>query len=66
LIKTKPENFVKPSKKLVTQLIKDFDRYHDKRYYLARVKRNGRYIWGLKMFRRARQIAYFKRMRAKK
>jgi len=56
-------NFVKPTKKLVDKMIHEYERYHDKRYYLTKVKRRGKYIWGLKMFKRARQIEYFKRRR---
>lgn len=63
MINTKPENFVTPTKKMIEKFKSEYDRYHDNRYYLTKVRRNGRFIWGLKMFKRARQIAYWKRRR---
>jgi len=65
IIQSTERNFVKPTKKLVDQFLKELDHYHDKRYYFTKIKRKGRYIWGMKMFRRARQIEYFKRRRAR-
>lgn len=58
------KNFVKVTAKLVYTFKKEYERYHDKRYYLTKIKRKGNYIWGLKMFKRARQIEYWKRKRA--
>lgn len=66
ILNPKKENFVIPTKHLVDKLKKEYERYHDNRYYLTKVRRNGRYIWGLKMFKRARQISYFIRMRRRK
>lgn len=66
IINAKPCNFVKPSKKLTDEFKKQFDRYHDKRYHLKRGKKNGKYMWKWVMWKRARQIEYFKRRRRNK
>jgi len=63
IIQASKENFVKPTKKLIAEFKIQYERYHDKRYYFTRIKRKGKYMWGLKMWRRARQIEYFKRRR---
>jgi len=65
IVNAKQENFVKPTKKIIDEFKKQYERYHDKRYHLARGKKNGRYIWKWKMWKRARQIEYFKRRRAR-
>lgn len=62
----KKRNKVRITKSLIARFKLEFDRYNDKRYHLARGKKNGKYIWKMKMWRRARQIEYFKRLRAKK
>ncbi len=56
-------NIVKPTAKLVAKFKQEFDRYHDKRYHLKRGKKNGSYMWKWIMWKRARQIEYFKRLR---
>lgn len=58
-----PRNIVKTTAKMIAKLKQEFERYHDKRYHLARGKKNGVYMWKWKMWKRARQIEYFKRRR---
>ena len=63
IINAKKENFVTHDFKMIIKFKKDFEQYNDPRYYLTKVRRNGSFIWGLKMFKRARQIEYWKRRR---
>lgn len=56
-------NIVKLTPKLVARTKMEIERYYDKRYHMKRGKKNGTYIWKWIMWRRARQIEYFKRKR---
>ncbi len=56
-------NIVKPTSKIISKMIKEFDRYNDKRYHMKRGKKNGVWVWKWVMWKRARQIEYFKRRR---
>ena len=66
IINPKKENIVNLTKKEVDKFKLQLDRYWDKRYHLARGKKNGKYVWKWKMWKRARQIEYFKRLRRNK
>lgn len=56
-------NIVRPTGKLITKIQQEYERYHDKRYHMKRGKKNGVYMWKWVMWKRARQIEYFKRQR---
>ena len=56
-------NFLKLTSSLIYKTRQEIERYYDKRYHMKRGRKNGVYIWKWVMWRRARQIEYFKRKR---
>jgi len=56
-------NIIKPTARNIAKFQQEVDRYYDYRYHLKRGKKNGVYMWKWVMWKRARQIEYFKRRR---
>lgn len=64
IIKTTDRNFVHSNSQDIAKFKRQIDQYYDPHRYLTKVKRNGRYVWGMKLFKRTRQIRYWQRRRA--
>ncbi len=64
IIKANDRNFVHANSQDRAKFRREIEQYYDPHRYLTKVRRKGKFIWGLKLFKRTRQIRYWQRRRA--